>query len=77
MPQDLEIGQDSIRVGVLTFSGRPDTRINLNRFYNKTSLVKAIDRIEYREGGSILSKAITHLQDVMFKVSLRSGALVS
>ena len=70
MAQDLDIGSDGIRVGIETFSSRPDSEIALGRFSTKTALMDAISNIEYRSlgGGGDMAAAVRHMDTVMFKV---------
>ncbi|RUS89867.1 hypothetical protein EGW08_002397 [Elysia chlorotica] len=67
--KDLDIGQDSIRVGVEKFTGRPYNEINLNRYNSTEELTKGINRIEPRRGGRDTAAAITYMDSTMFKTA--------
>ena len=43
------IGEDDVRVGVLTFGGMAVPQIYLNEYYVKSRLIKAIKKIKYDE----------------------------
>ena len=68
--QDVEIGQDKIRVGVAKFGSRPYREFNLDRYSNKTDLMAAINDIRYLDGGTDTAAAINYMDQVMFSVSL-------
>ncbi|XP_035826806.1 uncharacterized protein LOC101848762 [Aplysia californica] len=67
--QDLDIGQNKIRVGVEKFSSRPYNEFNLNKYNDKTSLQNAISNIKFQRGGTNTGDAITYLDQNMFKQS--------
>ena len=43
------IGENDVRVGVLTFGGMAVPQIHLNEYYEKSELIKAIKKIKYDE----------------------------
>ena len=66
----MEIGQNNIRVGIAKFGSRSYNEFNLNRFDNKTDLMRAIDNIGYNpDGGADFTAAIGYMRNNMFSVS--------
>lgn len=48
--QNLEIGPDQTKVGLITFSRYPSIRIRLGAYADKTSLLSAVDQVPYIPG---------------------------
>ncbi|GFS19596.1 collagen alpha-5(VI) chain [Elysia marginata] len=66
--ENLDIGQDKIRVAVVTFDARPRTAFSLNRYNTTEDLMEAIGRIEPMAGGRDMAAAISYVDTTMFKV---------
>ena len=49
------------RVGMVLFSTRPYPIFRFNRYYSKTSLIKAVDRVRYPYGGTRLGRALRYV----------------
>ena len=62
---NLDIGPDLTRVGVITYSRYPSIRLHLNEFYNKTEIDNAVDAIPYIAGklyGLLTHSLIYHFE---------------
>ena len=59
--QNLNIGPDNTKVGVITFSRYPVIRLHLDDYTDKTALLQAIDQVPYIAGiyTTFLCKKIT------------------
>ncbi|XP_013410815.1 uncharacterized protein LOC106173996 isoform X2 [Lingula anatina] len=64
---DLDIGANSVRVGVVKFHSRPYSEFHLNKYYDKKALANAVDGIKYTRGGTITSEGIKMMTDLAFK----------
>ncbi|KAJ8290831.1 hypothetical protein GJAV_G00018080, partial [Gymnothorax javanicus] len=54
-----EIGRDKLHVGVLQFSTTPGEEFPLNRFYDKGSIIQAINSIQQLEGNTYTGAALS------------------
>ena len=62
------------RVGVVVFSSRPYPIFPFNRYYSKTSVIRAVDRIRYPYGGTRIGRALRFVSRYEFsKVKFASG----
>ena len=50
--QTFDIGQDNVRVGVVTYSGRAVLQFHLNKYSNMNQLLDAISRVKYLAGST-------------------------
>ncbi|KAK2165643.1 hypothetical protein LSH36_47g02029 [Paralvinella palmiformis] len=48
--RNMYIGRDAVRIGVITYSGKPRVVFNLKRYFTAGSVLDAIQNIEYDEG---------------------------
>uniref|UniRef100_A0A8C5R881 Collagen alpha-1(XII) chain n=1 Tax=Leptobrachium leishanense TaxID=445787 RepID=A0A8C5R881_9ANUR len=56
-----EIGEDKTRVGVVQYSSDTRTEFKLNKYYKKSDLLTAINRIPYKGGNTMTGDAIDFL----------------
>ena len=64
--EDLDIGPDNVRIGVTTYSSRPENEFWLNEYMDKTSLLEAIDRIQYSAGATYTGEALKFIRENAF-----------
>eukprot|EP00106_Octopus_bimaculoides_P002468 XP_014769910.1 PREDICTED: collagen alpha-1(XIV) chain-like [Octopus bimaculoides] len=64
--KSLNIGRNKIRVGAITFSWKVKSQFPLKRHYNKKNLLKAINKIGYRKGGTNTHLALNYLRKNSF-----------
>lgn len=55
------ISASQTRVGMVVFSSRPYPIFPFNRYYTKTSVIKAVDRVRYPYGGTKLGRALRYV----------------
>lgn len=65
--QALNIGKDQVHVGVYTFSSHVRQRFQLNKYYDRNSMEKAINGIIYASGGTETDKALKSLRENAFR----------
>lgn len=53
-----DIGQDNVRVGVVTFSGRSVLQFHLNKYSNMNQLLDAISKVKYLAGSTNTADAL-------------------
>ena len=58
----LNIGEDQVRVGLVTFSGAPQPRFELNTFYNSSDMVELIRRISYDRTGTRIADGLDYVR---------------
>ncbi|XP_060583327.1 collagen alpha-1(XII) chain-like [Ruditapes philippinarum] len=67
--QNLNVGPDNAKVGVITFSRYPVIRLRLDDYTDKDALLKAIDSVPYIPGITETHSALYLLKDEGFKGS--------
>ncbi|KAK2820172.1 hypothetical protein Q5P01_023131 [Channa striata] len=65
-----DIGPDKVQIGLTLFSDRPQPRWHLNTHSTKESLLKAIDELQQRGGGTEIGRALEHVLRYNFKPSV-------
>ena len=69
--QNFDIGADTVRIGVTTFGSTPQNEFWMNEFTDRTSLLAAIDQIQYTGGTTFTGDALQYIQENAFtQVSL-------
>ncbi|XP_027004951.2 collagen alpha-6(VI) chain-like [Tachysurus fulvidraco] len=66
MINGLEIGSDSVRVGMVLYSDTPTAEFYLNTFENKEEILQYIKLLQFRGGQSITSKALKFAREKLF-----------
>ncbi|KAK2854621.1 hypothetical protein Q7C36_006490 [Tachysurus vachellii] len=66
MINGLEIGSDSVRVGMVLYSDTPKAEFYLNTFENKEEILQYINLLQFRGGQSITSKALKFAREKLF-----------
>ncbi|CAE1253248.1 COL6A [Acanthosepion pharaonis] len=61
-----DIGQDNVRVGVVTFSGRSVLQFHLNKYSNINQLLDAISKIKYLAGSTNTADALRYIRTTSF-----------
>jgi len=62
------ISKTSTRVGLLTFNTYPYTNFKLNRYTSKEDVMKALDNVSYRQGGTYIGRALFKTnKDMIFR----------
>ncbi len=64
--QGLNIGPDSVQVGVVLFGDDVYPQFQLNTFYNKNDILNQIDRIQYLDQSTNTPAALRYMRSVMF-----------
>ncbi|CAH1784875.1 unnamed protein product [Owenia fusiformis] len=62
----LDIGENKNRIGVLTFSDNAEIIINLNEFFDVTSIVNTIQTLQAGPGATYTANAMAKARDEMF-----------
>lgn len=73
MISNFDISQSGTHVGVVQFASRSFVNFTFNEYYDKASIVKAIDDIPMLYGGTNLGKALTTTRTDLFDVGSRSS----
>ena len=55
------ISASQTRVGMVVFSSRPYPIFRFNRYYTMRSVIKAVDRVRYPYGGTMLGRALRYV----------------
>lgn len=62
------ISKSATRVGLITFNSYPTTPFKLNRYTTKDDVMKALDSVTYRQGGTYIGKALYRVvKDMIFR----------
>ncbi|XP_074510388.1 collagen alpha-6(VI) chain-like isoform X2 [Sebastes fasciatus] len=64
--KSLDIGSKKVRIGVAQYGGEPPLEFLLNDHTTRKSLLTAVEKIPYREGGKEIGKAIDYLRMTYF-----------
>ncbi|XP_054455478.1 scavenger receptor cysteine-rich type 1 protein M130-like [Anoplopoma fimbria] len=62
-----EIGPDRIQIGLVQYSGDPNTNWHLNTHHTKLSLLEDINRLQHNGGDTMTGRALTHILHNNFK----------
>ena len=65
--KEFPIGEDKVRIGLITFGTKVHHQFHLNKFVSKSSILKAIEHVKYVGGGTHTARAIAHARSIMFK----------
>ena len=65
--KEFSIGEDKVRIGLITFGTKVHHQFHLNKFFSKSSILKAIEQVKYVGGGTHTARAIAHARSIMFK----------
>lgn len=66
--QDLDIGYDATRVGVVTYGNRAEVNFDLKTYTEKNELLDAVSRIRWKDEETNTSGAIWTMREKMFTV---------
>ncbi|KAM6968128.1 collagen alpha-6(VI) chain [Aplochiton taeniatus] len=72
--QQLDIGEDRVRVGLVQYSEQPHLEFLLKDHAHKTSILEQVDTMPYRMGGTATGAGITFLLDRVFTKEAGSRA---
>jgi len=62
------ISKTATRIGLVTFNTYPTTPFKLNRYTNKEDVMKALDAVTYKQGGTYIGKALYRVvKDMIFR----------
>ena len=64
--QNFDIGADYVRIGVTTFASTPQNEFWMNEYTDRTSLLAAIDQIQYTGGTTFTGVALQYVQENAF-----------
>ncbi|KAH9515717.1 hypothetical protein Btru_011809 [Bulinus truncatus] len=62
----LNISQDGVHVAFVQFSGRTSLEFPLNKYYDRLSALRAIDRVSYMRGNTETGQALKYIRNVVF-----------
>lgn len=65
----LNVGKDTVRVGLVTFAKIPTKVFDLNQYYNTSEIDNAIDAISYGKGGTEIGDGLDFVRKNIFTVS--------
>ncbi|GAB1606555.1 adhesive plaque matrix protein 2-like, partial, partial [Argonauta hians] len=63
---DLPIGKQNVRVGLLTFDSDVRNEFNLNEYFTKKEIFRAIKNIHYYSKGTMTNSALDYLREKSF-----------
>uniref|UniRef100_A0A8C1JRE0 Collagen, type XII, alpha 1b n=1 Tax=Cyprinus carpio TaxID=7962 RepID=A0A8C1JRE0_CYPCA len=66
MASAFDLGEDKTRVGVVQYSTDTRTEFNLNQYFKKAELLRAINSLPYKGGNTMTGEALDHLLKNMF-----------
>uniref|UniRef100_A0A672NXH6 Collagen type XII alpha 1 chain n=1 Tax=Sinocyclocheilus grahami TaxID=75366 RepID=A0A672NXH6_SINGR len=66
MASAFDLGEDKTRVGVVQYSTDTRTEFNLNQYFKKAELLKAINSLPYKGGNTMTGEALDYLLKNMF-----------
>uniref|UniRef100_A0A8C1WHY9 Collagen alpha-1(XII) chain n=1 Tax=Cyprinus carpio TaxID=7962 RepID=A0A8C1WHY9_CYPCA len=66
MANAFDLGEDKTRVGVVQYSTDTRTEFNLNQYFKKAELLRAINSLPYKGGNTMTGEALDHLLKNMF-----------
>ncbi|XP_051951417.1 collagen alpha-1(XII) chain-like isoform X2 [Xyrauchen texanus] len=61
-----DLGEDKTRVGVVQYSTDTRTEFNLNQYFKRAELLRAINNLPYKGGNTMTGEALDHLLKNMF-----------
>ncbi|KAM6450855.1 collagen alpha-4(VI) chain-like [Liasis olivaceus] len=61
-----DIGEDKIQVGMIQYSDNPHNEFFLNFFHHKEDILKKIQKLNYRGGGTYTGKSLKFMLDEQF-----------
>uniref|UniRef100_A0A8C2HN37 Collagen alpha-1(XII) chain n=1 Tax=Cyprinus carpio TaxID=7962 RepID=A0A8C2HN37_CYPCA len=66
MADAFDLGEDKTRVGVVQYSTDTRTEFNLNQYFKRAELLRAIDSLPYKGGNTMTGEALDYLLKNMF-----------
>ncbi|GAB1606677.1 type VI, alpha, partial [Argonauta hians] len=69
MVNGFDVGKDSVRIGVASFSSTPVQHFALNKYFNKSDIISAISKLPYNQGSTNTAAAISLLRTGVFTAS--------
>lgn len=66
MVNGFDVGKDSVRIGVASFSNQPVQHFSLNTYFNQSQIIDAINKLPYYQGSTNTAAALSLLRSSVF-----------